>query len=495
MDVAGIMQFQPAGLALLLGHWLALWLGFYLIGRRPRSRATLLAGLAYLALATYLSSGAILLASERFPHVMIWGGVLCFTPFAPVLLLHAFLRLTGSALPRERVVLGALYAFAAIIYILSLDSTLIYPWTPPGPGTTDPVNGVSGIGPLYPLMIVQTVGTLVLAVIVLERARRAAKREGRHAPRHLTDLVGGAVVLLLGVALMFANVYLGSLTLEGLLQVVMLVGGVLIAVSVARYPGLVEGQLLRADLKASLLGSLLVMAAFIALVLVAGAGPRVLIGVGWFILVAFLLRDDLRELADRLFYASGERAARAGLRTAAVSAGSAGTLDLAALSQDQTGELLEYLGSLDRAELGTARLEGHVDPRLDLLARDEFETVRRALALPSTWDLHHRLDRRAIAAAVADRLEPRERQALGLKYLGYSDKEMARLMGVKPGVPRSYLSGGKRKLGLPAGAATMLFVHFAGLVEDDALPLLDGGGRAAPARGDADVARDAEASV
>jgi hypothetical protein len=71
-------------------------------------------------------------------------------------------------------------------------------------------------------------------------------------------------------------------------------------------------------------------------------------------------------------------------------------------------------------------------------------------------------------------LEPRERQALGLKYLGYSDKEMSELMGVKPGVPRSYLSAGKRKLGLSAGAPMMLFVHFAGLVDADALPLLAG---------------------
>ena len=49
---------------------------------------------------------------------------------------------------------------------------------------------------------------------------------------------------------------------------------------------------------------------------------------------------------------------------------------------------------------------------------------------------------------------------------------MAQLMGVKKGVPRSYLSEAKRKLGLSAGASLMLFVHFSGLVEDDAMPLL-----------------------
>jgi len=61
---------------------------------------------------------------------------------------------------------------------------------------------------------------------------------------------------------------------------------------------------------------------------------------------------------------------------------------------------------------------------------------------------------------------------------------MARLMGVKPNVPRHYLSEGKRKLGLPAGAAVMLFVHFSGVI-DDALPLL-----AAPPHDDAPRAAD-----
>jgi DNA-binding CsgD family transcriptional regulator len=101
--------------------------------------------------------------------------------------------------------------------------------------------------------------------------------------------------------------------------------------------------------------------------------------------------------------------------------------------------------------------------------------VRRALGLTDGWRARDGIDRRAVSAVVAEQVEPRERQALGLKYLGYSDKEMARLMGVRPGVPRSYLSAGKRKLGISAGASTSLFVHFAGLVEDDALPLVDAG--------------------
>jgi DNA-binding CsgD family transcriptional regulator len=115
---------------------------------------------------------------------------------------------------------------------------------------------------------------------------------------------------------------------------------------------------------------------------------------------------------------------------------------------------------------------GPGDPRLALLAGDEFAPVRAALGLPPEWDSEHDLPRDGLRRQVTEVLRPRERQALGLKYLGYSDKQMAQLMGVKKGVPRSYFSEGTRKLGLSAGASLMLFVHFAGLVEHDALPLL-----------------------
>ena len=118
------------------------------------------------------------------------------------------------------------------------------------------------------------------------------------------------------------------------------------------------------------------------------------------------------------------------------------------------------------------RLGGPGDPGIALLAGDEFVPVRAALGLPPGWDPEDDLPRDGVRGQVTEVLRPRERQALGLKYLGYSDKQMAQLMGVKRGVPRSYLSEGTRKLGLSAGSSLMLFVHFAGLVEHDALPLL-----------------------
>ena len=106
---------------------------------------------------------------------------------------------------------------------------------------------------------------------------------------------------------------------------------------------------------------------------------------GWFVLAAFVLGDELRALADRAFFGAGQRAGRAGLRTAASYAGSSETLDLASLSPGQSAELVGYLRDLDRAGVATARLEGPRAQRLALLARKEFAPVRDALGLPATW--------------------------------------------------------------------------------------------------------------
>jgi DNA-directed RNA polymerase specialized sigma24 family protein len=107
-----------------------------------------------------------------------------------------------------------------------------------------------------------------------------------------------------------------------------------------------------------------------------------------------------------------------------------------------------------------------------LLARQEFAVVREALGLPEAWASDRPFPRERVRRQAVAALEPRQRQALGLKYLGYADKEMAALMGVRPGVPRSYLSEARRTLGLATGAAVMLYVYFTGLDECDALPLL-----------------------
>ena len=144
-----------------------------------------------------------------------------------------------------------------------------------------------------------------------------------------------------------------------------------------------------------------------------------------------MLGDDVRALADRPFFKGAARAQRSGLRTTATFAGSSRAVDLDTLLPEQSSEVISLLAEVDRAGLASASVEGRSDVRLDLLGRDEFGPVRTALGLPPSWHPGSAVPRDVVQKAVEARLEPRERQALGLKYLGYSDKEMARLMDVQ----------------------------------------------------------------
>jgi hypothetical protein len=474
-------RFTWPEVVMLAVFWLALWLGLYLLSRRPRSSPVVLAGLAYLAMASYVLTTTVLAAPERVPWDMFWGDWLGgFAPFAPVLLLHADLSLTGIRLPRQRAVLAVLYVAAAVVYVIDFSPTLLYHYHPAVAGATTSLNGTSTIGPLYPFMVVQTTGTLALAAAVVWRARLRASGHGGRKPVAL-DLIGlGTTIMLISVAALFVNAYANSPGTEFLLQPLLVAGAVVTAVPLVSYSGLLRGQLLRTDLLASMLGSAVLLVVFTVLVLLAGASLRVLLGVGWFVIAVFLFRDDLWSLVDRVFYGAGSRAGRSGLRTVAAYAGETRLLDVRALSESQSADVLDYFSSIDRAEIAAAQLDVRSDPRLELLGREEYADVREALGLQPGWTSNDAIHRMKVRARVLTVLEPRERQALGLKYLGYADKEMARLMGVRPGVPRSYLSAGKRKLGLPAGAPLMLFVHFAGLVDGDAIGLI--GASSDPAR-------------
>lgn len=469
MNATIVAHLRVDELLTLTAQWLTLWLGLSLLSRRPRSAATTLAAAAFLVVSAYLLSVAFLLTPELGRADLFWDRWLSdWAFFAPVFLLHAFLSLTGTRLPRQRLVLALLYAAAAAIAALGMWSPWLFSYRIPA-GALPGAKGVFVPGRLESLQWLQALGTFALALFVLVRARRARPAAMRS---QLDLLIAGMALILLSGAAAFANLYGGSLPLESLLQPVGVLGGLLVTVPLVRYRGSLEGQLLRSELKSSLLGSGLLMACYLALMVVAGASAQLIAGVGWFVLAVFVLSDELRALADRAFYGAGQRAGRAGLRTAASYAGAPETLDLASLSPGQSAELVEYLGGLDRAGLASARLEGPRAQRLELLAREEFTAVRVALGLPPTWEPADGLSAQAVTESVVQRLEPRERQALGLKYLGYADKEMAQLMGVKAGVPRSYLGAAKRKLGLSAGAPLMLFVHLADLVASDALPLL-----------------------
>ena len=469
MNLSLVGNLSVSELISLAAHWLTLWLGLSLLSRRPRSSANVLVAAAFLVVSAYLLSVVFLLTPESGRADLFWnrwlGG---WEFFAPVLLLHAFLVLTGTRLPRQRLLLALAYATAIAITALTMWGTLFFAYRIPAGAGRD-ARGVFVVGRFQFVQVLQALGIFALALIVLLRARRVAPATVRS---QLTLMIVGSALLVFGGGLMFANLYLGSLPFESLLQVLPVLGGLLIAVPLVHYRGLLEGQLLRSDLKASLLAAVLLMSLFVLITAMVGMPSGRVAELGWFVLAVFVLGDELRGLADRAFFGAGQRAGRTGLRAAASYTGSPEPLDIASLSPGQSAELIDYFSALDRAGLATTRLEGPRARRLELLARKEFAPVRDALGLPATWHPADGLPALAVTRRVAQRLEPRERQALGLKYLGYSDKQMAGLMGVKAGVPRSYLGAAKRRLGLSAGAPLMLFVYLADLVESDALPLL-----------------------
>jgi len=380
--------------------------------------------------------------------------------------------MSEDRLPGRRLLLGTLYAAAAAVFVASAVDGPLFVYSAAPPGAAGDVNGYLAAGPLYTFYVVQLWGTLLAALLLASRTRRRWRPGSAHRAA-LDLLLTGLAVIIATMAFSTPVIYLdGPLWMESLTYPFLCAGAFLIALAFVRYPGLVEGQLLRADLKSSLLAAAALMTAFTGVILAAGEGFRALAGLGWLVLTVFVLNDDLRTLIDHGFYRQGSRSARSGLRTAAAYAGGGRSLDVSSLAAGEALDVAAYFEELDRAGAAAARLEGAHDPRLELLERAEFAAARGALGLPGEWTCAQGLDATVVTAAVAERLKPRERQALGLKYLGYSDKEMARLMGVRPGVPRSYLGEGKRKLGLSAGAPIMLFVHFARLVELDALPLL-----------------------
>ena len=127
---------------MLAVHWLFLWLGLYLMGRRPRSAAGVLLGCAFVTLSTYFLSTAFLAAPEYVIGDDLWGVWLgSWASLAPALLVHAFLLLTGTRLPHQRVVLVVVYAAAAVMCALGFSHTLIYRYRPAPPGATADLNG------------------------------------------------------------------------------------------------------------------------------------------------------------------------------------------------------------------------------------------------------------------------------------------------------------------------------------------------------------------
>jgi DNA-binding CsgD family transcriptional regulator len=141
------------------------------------------------------------------------------------------------------------------------------------------------------------------------------------------------------------------------------------------------------------------------------------------------------------------------------------------LSPEQASELVRILGELNRAGSTSTEVVDYTAQRL--LARSEYAPVRAALGLPAGWVREDGISLPEVWEAARSTLPQRNRRALALWHLGYSDKEIARVLSVTPNTARSYREEGKKKLGLDAKRSIALYVQLAGFVDSDALPLLE----------------------
>lgn len=401
---------------------------------------------------------------------VVWTAIFGLLPaLGSMLWLHASLALTRTTFRARRALLACGYVAAMVVMVAGSTTDLVFDY--PG-APLNPQHAASSfpLGPLYwtfpAIVVAPLVGAEIVFVVALRRGRGGS--DGTRPQLQL--LMAGTGLFLLGTVLVVGNAIAGLPIPEGCLQPSLAAGALVTAYAFARFPGLVEGQLLWSDLKASLLGTAIVMTLVAALIIVSGGSHYVLAASGWLVLVAYVFNGQLRSLADRPFFAVEARADRADLITAARFAGGPATLDLSALSGSQSGGLVDYASEVERAGVAWERLRFERDLWMELLDREEFAAVRRALGVPADWTAKQPFPAQTVREAIEECLKPRERLVIGLKYLGYSDREMADVMGVKVNVPRSYLSDAKAKLGLSAGPSLMLFAHFSGVVSADALP-------------------------
>ena len=480
MNVPFLIDLSPYAFSALVAHWAVLWLGLYLIGSRPRSAASVLIGLTFVCGAAYLLEVAYFFIPTTPRGVALREQWLAgWVIITPALFLHGFMLLTGFKPPWRRWLLGCAYAFALAVFIGGFFSGVFNEFADVTLDAEGHLHNLP-IGRFYWVMALQVIATMLLALAVLVRARFTRPGPVQAVRRQLGLVKSGMVLIFLSVGMLHVNGLLAAPLPDPVFFPVGLAGSLMVAVPLLRYSGRLGGQMLRLDARSSSLTALVMMALFLVAATVAGASVGTVAATGWLVIVQVALGGEMRAFTDRAAYGRAGRLARAGLRTAETFAGTSAQVDLDAIRAEQSGEVVDYLSTLDRVSVASSG-RGFVEQDwLRLLARDEFAPVRAALGLPADWRPGERPSRSEVHKRLRAKLLPRERQALGLWYMGYSDKDMARLMGVKANVPRSYLNEGKKKLALSAGPALMLFVHFSGLAGADALPLLGAGASASP---------------
>ena len=145
------MTESPYATLSLLFHWLSLWLGLYLLSRRPRTDVNLLAGGAIVCMSAYLLCIVLIVTATSLADAVLWTRVLGgWSSFAAVLFMHAMMALTGWRPPYRRALLAVAFAGGVILFALGFSDTLFYDyWAFSSLSTVE--SGGFRVGPLYVL--------------------------------------------------------------------------------------------------------------------------------------------------------------------------------------------------------------------------------------------------------------------------------------------------------------------------------------------------------
>ena len=258
--------------------------------------------------------------------------------------------------------------------------TLFFAYRIPA-GAGPNAKGVFVIGRFQFIQVLQALGTFALGLVVLLRGRRVAPATVRS---QLALMIVGSALILFGGALMFANLYDGSLPFESLLSGPASAWRPFIAVPLVHYRGLLEGQLLRSDLKASLLAAVWADEPVCAHHGDSRHARRARRRARLVVLAVFVLGDELRALGGpRLLRCrTARRADRPAHRRKLRRLSRA--LDFDSLSPGQSAELVDCPSALTAPSSPRRALRPRAQ-RLELLARKEFAPVRDALGLAAAW--------------------------------------------------------------------------------------------------------------
>ncbi len=305
-----------------IGFGAFLWLAFFIISRADRQRPqTIITFLGLFSMATLFFSFGYISATHGPANPILVRAFWWSLVFPMALWFHICSQIARrEALPIFTMPTILVYAMAVFITLVGMSTDLyldfsharITPSNPPGQE-----NYYFGPGPLYWTFILFVLVTGVSALVNIWRGwqvMQVKELKLRVLDWKLRILFMGGSLFIAGAVYLTFRTQL-AFTIEGLWSVpgeIMLITGLLLlGYAVAQYDMLVVGKNAQRDFTYSVTGVIVINAAYVALVTLAGGiTPHSLFVVVGLATTTHTLYDFGREQLDRLFFSHAEQQAR-----------------------------------------------------------------------------------------------------------------------------------------------------------------------------------------